>query len=216
MRPQPYRDRRHAGQVLADHLRHLACRESLLVLGLPRGGVPVAYEVAQMINAPLDVFVVRKLGLPGHEEFAIGALASGGTRVLNRTGLSFDEALVEDITRRESAELARRERLYRGDQPPLQLAGRSVVLVDDGLATGATMRAAAQAVRKKDPASLCIAAPVGAPQACRMLEAIADEVVCPAQPEDFTAVSLWYASFPQTGDEEVQALLEDARHPAGD
>jgi predicted phosphoribosyltransferase len=174
--------------------------------------VPVGYEVARGLGAPLDVLIVRKLGHPQHEEYAMGAIASGGIRVMNPEAERYVKpAEVERIARREQAELERRELLYRGDAAPLELSGRVVVLVDDGLATGSTMRAAARAVRQRQPAWTCIAVPVGAPETCDELRAEADELVCPAQPTPFRAVGLWYRAFPQTGDEEVRHLLEAAR-----
>jgi putative phosphoribosyl transferase len=209
----PYRDRQHAGRELARHLAHYAGRPGLLVLALPRGGVAVGYEVAQALQAPLDVFVVRKLGFPGHEEYAMGAIASGGVRVMNALpGLPVSEAEIEQVARRELAELERRERAYRGGGPPCEIAGRTVIVVDDGLATGATMRAAAQAIRRQHPLRLCVAVPVGARESCDALRALADEVVCPATPEPFRAVGLWYLDFPQASDEEVHELLEQARN----
>lgn len=212
----PYADREEAGRVLAHALEHLRGRAGLLVLALPRGGVPVAHEVAGELGAPLDVLIVRKLGHPGHEEYAMGAIASGGIRVMNADAASYVRAEdVERIARREQEELQRRELLYRGDAAPLQLSDRLVVLVDDGLATGSTMRAAARAVRQQRPASLCIAVPVGAPETVASLRAEADEVVCPAQPTPFRAVGLWYRAFPQTSDEEVRRLLAAARQSSG-
>jgi predicted phosphoribosyltransferase len=208
----PYADRQEAGEVLADSLQHLRGRAGLLVLALPRGGVPVAYEVARELGAPLDVLIVRKLGHPNHEEYAMGAIASGGIRVMNPEAERYVKpADVERVARREQAELERRELLYRGDASPLQLSGRVVVLVDDGLATGSTMKAAARAVRQQKPAWTCIAVPVGAPETCAELAAEADELVCPAQPIPFRAVGLWYRAFPQTSDEEVRHLLDAAR-----
>ncbi|HVZ43246.1 MAG TPA: phosphoribosyltransferase [Ramlibacter sp.] len=208
----PFRDRRHAGAVLAGRLAHYRGRPSLLVLALPRGGVPVAFEVAGSLQAPLDVFVVRKLGYPGHEEYAMGAIASGGVRVMNRLdGLPVSEAEIERVAAREQEELLRRERLYRGDAPPADLAGRTVIVVDDGLATGATMRAAATAIRQQRPARLCVAVPVGARDSCEAMRDVCDEVVCAATPEPFTAVGLWYRDFPQTSDDEVRELLQRAR-----
>lgn len=208
----PYTDRQEAGEVLARALQHLRGRAGLLVLALPRGGVPVGYEVARALGAPLDVLIVRKLGHPHHEEYAMGAIASGGIRVMNPEAERYVKpADVERIARREQAELERRELQYRGEAAPLALSGRVVVLVDDGLATGSTMRAAARAVRQQEPAWTCIAVPVGAPETCEALRAEADEVVCPAQPMPFRAVGLWYRAFPQTGDEEVRHLLDAAR-----
>lgn len=207
----PYRDRHHGGQVLADHLAHYRDQPELLVLALPRGGVAVGYEVAQALNAPLDVFVVRKLGFPGHEEYAMGAIATGGVRVMNdMPGLQVSDADIESATERARAELQRRERLYRGEAPAMTLEGRTVIVVDDGLATGATMRAAAEAIRMQGPRHLCVAVPVGARESCQALSHVADAVVCPATPEPFHAVGLWYQDFPQASDEEVQQLLEQA------
>lgn len=208
----PYGDRQEAGQVLARALDQERGRPGLLVLALPRGGVAVGFEVARALDAPLDVFVVRKLGLPGHEEYAIGAIASGGVRVLNSDpGVTVSPQALARVIEREQAELARREQLYRGGQPPLELQGRTVIVVDDGLATGATMRAAAQAIRRRQPARLVVAVPVGAPETCRSLRAEADAVVCPAMPQPFRAVGLWYRDFPQSTDDEVRLLLDEAR-----
>lgn len=204
----PYADRRDAGHRLGQSLHHLVGRAGLLVLGLPRGGVPVAAEVARALAAPLDVLIVRKLGHPQHAEYAIGAIASGGVRVMNEEATAGVRPQdVERVAQRELAELQRREQLYRGDAPPLVLHDRAVVLVDDGLATGSTMRAAVQAVRRQQPAWICVAVPVGAPESCAMLAREADEVVCPARPVPFRAVGLWYRDFPQTGDDEVRSLL---------
>lgn len=208
----PFRDRRQAGQMLADHLAQYRDAPQLLVLALPRGGVPVGYEVAQALNAPLDVFVVRKLGFPGHEEYAMGAIASGGVRVMNPLpGLYVSDEEIERVAAHEQAELQRREHLYRGDEPPVAIRGRTVIVVDDGLATGATMRAATEAIRLQGPRHLCVAVPVGARESCDALSQAADAVVCPATPEPFHAVGLWYHDFPQTSDDEVHQLLEQAR-----
>ncbi|HYF42472.1 MAG TPA: phosphoribosyltransferase [Ramlibacter sp.] len=210
----PYRDRSHAGRVLAEHLTRYRDAQGLLVLGLPRGGVPVAHEVAQALAAPLDVFVVRKLGYPGHEEYAIGAIAAGGVRIMKvPPGLQLSPDAVEKVAAREQVELERREALFRGQAPPLQVEGRTVILVDDGLATGATMEAAALALRRMGPRYLCMAVPVGAREGCEGLRAHADELVCPAQPEPFRAVSLWYQDFPQTGDAQVRQLLALHQRP---
>jgi putative phosphoribosyl transferase len=208
-----FRDREHAGRVLGERLRSYAGRENLLVLGLPRGGVPVAFEVARALDAPLDVFVVRKLGVPGHEELAMGALASGGVRVLNEElveQLGIDDESIARAAAAEAAELERRERAYRGDRGPVEAAGRTVILVDDGLATGATMRAASQAVRAQQPERLVVAAPVAAAQTCRELREEVDEVVCALTPDPFAAVGLWYEDFAPTEDEEVRRLLAAA------
>lgn len=211
--PLRYRDRREAGRALADRLRHFAGRQDVIVLALPRGGVPVAFEVAKAIGATLDVFMVRKLGLPGHPEFAIGAIASGGIRTLDDDLVRYyriPAATVEQLARAEQQELERRERAYRGARPPLVLEDRIVILVDDGLATGSTMRAAVIAVRRQLPSQIVVAAPVGARQACRALDQVADEVVCAMTPEPFNAVGLWYQNFEQTTDDEVRYLLAAA------
>ena len=215
--PERFRDRAEAGRVLADELQRYAGRDDVVVLALPRGGVPVGFEVARGLGAPLDVFVVRKLGVPGHEELAVGAIASGGVRVLNErvveaARLSEDE--LDAIAAREAAELERRERVYRGERRPLDVAGKVAIVVDDGLATGATMRAAVHAVRARDPARVVVGVPAGAPGTCDELGAVADEVVCVRTPEPFYAVGLWYADFSQTTDAEVRELLERASEPA--
>jgi len=211
-----FRDRRDAGEVLAARLEHWRDRPGLIVLALPRGGVPVADEVARALDAPLDVLVVRKLGAPWHPEFAIGALASGGIRILQPEADAMSNADIERMVRKEQAELDRRERLYRGERPGPALAGRSVILVDDGVATGSTMLAAAQAARAQHAAAVCVAVPVGAGSSCAALAEVADEVVCVETPEPFRAVSLWYEQFPQTGDDEIRAILAEAsrRHMA--
>jgi putative phosphoribosyl transferase len=215
---RPFDDRREAGAALAAHLRHLAGRNDVVVLGLPRGGVPVAYEVARALRAPLDVFIVRKLGVPGHHELAMGAIASGGVRVLNEDVLQWyrlSASTIDAVAHDEQVELQRREQLYRGERQPLDLRGRTVVLVDDGLATGSSMKAAVEAVRQHGPVRLVVAVPVGARDTCRSFTAIADEVVCARMPEPFSAVGLWYRDFSQTTDEEVRALLHDAPAAAG-
>jgi putative phosphoribosyl transferase len=209
----PFQDRREAGRVLAQKLDHYRGRNDLLVLALPRGGVAVGFEVARALQAPLDVFVVRKLGFPGHAEYAMGAIASGGVRVMNPSpGLSvLPKAVVDAVVAREQAELVRREQLYRAGQPAMEVRGRTVIVVDDGLATGSTMRAAVQALRRQQPARLVVAVPVGAEETCRELRGEADEVVCAATPRPFRAVGLWYRDFPQASDDEVRDLLEEAR-----
>ena len=184
------------------------------MLALPRGGVPVAFEVAGALGAPLDVFVVRKLGVPGHEELAMGAVASGGGIVLNRPvveNMRVQQAVVEEVARREFYEVLRREGMYRAEEPPLEIRGRHVVLVDDGLATGATMRAAVATLRLSKPARMVVAVPIAAPDARRELARLADDVVCASTPEDFRAVGLWYENFEQVKDSEVQSLLETHR-----
>jgi predicted phosphoribosyltransferase len=208
---QPFRDRREAGRVLASLLKSYAGRDDVVVLALPRGGVPVAYEVASALGAPLDVFLVRKLGTPGHRELAMGAIASGGVRVLNDDVVRWygiPESAIESVAREEAAELERRERAYRDGRPAPDLANRIVILVDDGLATGSTMRAAAQAVRLHRPARVVVAVPVGARQTCSEIAAVADEVICARMPEPFSAVGQWYLNFDQTDDDEVRELLQ--------
>jgi predicted phosphoribosyltransferase len=201
-------DRRQAGRALARLLDAYRGRSDVIVLGLPRGGVPVAYEVAQALAVPLDVYIVRKLGLPGHEEFAMGAIASGGTVVTNPDVEHLvSQQVIDVVAAHEGRELERRERLYRGDRPPLDLAGRTVILVDDGLATGSTMRAAARAVRKEGAARVVVAVPVSAAETCAALRAEVDEAVCACTPEPFRAVGLWYVDFDQTSDDEVRELL---------
>lgn len=209
--PVPFQDRHDAGRQLAAELDAYADRADVLVLGLPRGGVPVAYEVAEALAAPLDVFLVRKLGVPGHEELAMGAIASGGVRVLNDdvvADLRLPEAVIEAVAASELRELARRERLYRGDRPAPDVHGRTVVLVDDGLATGSTMRAAAEALRQQGPARIVAAVPVAAPVICRAIDEVVDETVCAVTPDPFYAVGLWYVDFSPTSDREVRDLLD--------
>jgi predicted phosphoribosyltransferase len=211
-----FRDRTHAGQELAGKLLRHAGQPNVLVLGLPRGGVPVAAEVARALGAPLDVFVVRKLGVPGQPEFAMGALASGGVRVLDLDvvrELAIPDAVIESITAVESEELRRRERAYRGTRPAPRVAGRTVILVDDGLATGSTMRAAVEALRQQNPARIVVAVPVGAPETCASFAGVADEVVCARAPEPFRAVGVWYDDFSQTTDDEVREALEHQPSP---
>jgi len=217
--PARFRDRAAAGQKLARELAEYAGRPNVVVLALPRGGVPVAFEVARALGAPLDVFVVRKLGLPRHEELAMGAIASGGVRLLNRDVIEtygVSNADVERVTAREQAELERRERRYRGSRPFPDLTGKTVILVDDGLATGATMRAAVEALRLERPGEIIVAVPVAAPETCDAFRDVADDVVCAITPEPFYAVGLWYEDFSQTTDEEVHDLLERAarEHPS--
>jgi putative phosphoribosyl transferase len=192
-------------------LQQYAGRDNVVVLALPRGGVPVAFEIAEVLGAPLDIFVVRKLGMPGHPEYAMGAIASGGIRVISDDVVRWygiSPAAIEAVAREELAELERREREYRRGRPLPDLGGRTVILVDDGLATGSTMRAAVQAVRALGPARVVVAVPVGAPQTCEEFNDITDETLCARTPEPFSAVGLWYRDFSQTSDEEVRALLE--------
>ncbi|MBA2572148.1 MAG: phosphoribosyltransferase [Gemmatimonadetes bacterium] len=212
MRPQ-FQDRVEAGQVLASELGAYVGQPDVLVLALPRGGVPVAFEVAQALHAPLDVFLVRKLGVPGHEELAMGAIASGGVRVLNRSvvdSLSIPDHVIAAVAVQEQRELERREHAYRGNRPDPEVRGRTVLLVDDGLATGATMRAAAAAIRAQEPRRLVVAVPVAARETCDEFRDEVDEVVCAITPEPFYAVGVWYRDFSQTTDEEVHELLERA------
>jgi putative phosphoribosyl transferase len=205
-----YLNRREAGVELARKLERYADRDDVVVLALPRGGVPVAFEVAQALGAELDIFLVRKLGVPGHRELAMGAIASGGVRVLNHDVVSYlgvPNHVIDEVAREEQAELERREHEYRGDRPPVDLRHRVVMLVDDGLATGSTMRAGVEAVRKYEPSRIVVAVPVAPPSTCGELERIADEVVCAQTPEPFSAVGLWYRDFSQTTDDEVRELL---------
>lgn len=205
-----FRDRTDAGRALADAVRGRAAGDGVVVLGLPRGGVPVAAEVARALGAPLDVFVVRKLGTPGHRELAMGAIASGGIRVMNddlvrRLGVPPDA--VQAVVDEETAELHRREAAYRSGRPPLELPARTAVLVDDGLATGATMLAAVEAVRAAEAGRVVVAVPVGSPEACDRLRAQADDLICLHEPVDFGAVGTYYSDFAQTSDDEVRRLL---------
>jgi putative phosphoribosyl transferase len=209
----PFADRRHAGKRLAARLASYANRSDVLVLALPRGGVPVAYEVARALSAPLDVFLVRKLGVPGDEELAMGAIASGGVRVLNEEvtrRIHISDSAIDEVASREQQELQRRERLYRGNQAAPDVEGRTVILIDDGLATGSTMRAAATALRHMRPSKIIVAVPVAAAETCADLRSKVDEVICGATPEPFMAVGAWYSDFEQTSDEEVRELLHRA------
>jgi len=219
--PVPYRNRTEAGRFLAEKLAGYARDPDLLVLALPRGGVPVAYEVARALDAPLDVFLVRKLGVPGHEELAMGAIATGGVRFLNedlvRT-LRIPPGVISDVVAAELKELRRRERAYHGDRPAPDARGRTVILVDDGLATGSTMRGAVAALRRQDPRRIVVAVPIAAPSACEEFQSEVDEVICARTPEPFYSVGLWYKDFSQTSDDEVRDLLARAareRPPAG-
>ena len=210
-----FTDRRDAGKVLAQKLSAYAGQTDVIVLALPRGGVPVAYEVALTLNAPLDVFLVRKLGLPGREELAIGAIASGGIRVLNEDiirVLGVPEEVINIVARNELQELGRREHNYRGDRPAPELHNRKVILIDDGLATGASMRAAVVGVRAQHPARIVIAVPAASPELCNAFQFEVDEMVCAMTPEPFYGLSRWYEDFSQTTDAEVRMFLEEANH----
>lgn len=214
-----FRDRTDAGRRLADRLAQYAGRPDLVVLGLPRGGIPVACEVGRALGAPLDVFVVRKLGMPGEEELAVGAIATGGVRVVNEelvSSLGIPASVIDRVAAREERELQRREREYRGERSPVPVAGRVAILVDDGLATGASMRAAVAALRRLGPARIVVAVPVGAAQTVEDLLNFADEVLCAETPEPFHAVGTWYDDFSQTTDEEVRRLLDAARRDERD
>jgi predicted phosphoribosyltransferase len=210
MKPRRFRDRHDAGRQLAEKLRKYSNARDVLVLALPRGGVPVAYEVARALGAPLDVFLVRKLGLPGHEELAMGAVARGGVQVLNDEivhGLNIPNHVIEAVAARERQELSRREHLYRNGRPTADVLGRLVILVDDGLATGASMRAAVLALKQQQAGSIIVAVPTASPDICEALKAHADEVISVITPEPFLAVGHWYDDFTQTTDEEVRDLL---------
>ena len=210
MEAPPFRDRADAGRELARALAAYEGRDDVVVLGLARGGVPVAAEVARRLGAPLDVFVVRKLGVEGRDELAMGAIASGGVRVLNQSvidGLGIGAGEIERVAEREGAELARRSQRYRGDRPDLDVTGQVVIVVDDGLATGSTMRAAVAAVRQRAPARVVVAVPVGAPATCEELRRVADDVVCLRTPRHFYAVGQWYRDFSATTDDQVAAAV---------
>lgn len=211
--PARYRDRVDAGRRLAGLLRQYADRPDVVVLALPRGGVPVAFEVARALHVPLDVFVVRKIGLPAHPELAIGAIASGGVRLVDESAVrrfGVTESQLAAVSAAEERELERRERAYRDRLPSPDLHGKTVILIDDGLATGASMAAAATAVRAQDPGRVVVAVPVAAPETCEAFQDMVDQVVCGATPEPFHAVGLWYEDFSQTSDQEVHELLERA------
>jgi predicted phosphoribosyltransferase len=208
-----FRDRTEAGQLLAERLRKYAGRDDVVVLALPRGGVPVGYEVAKALGAPLGVFLVRKVGVPGQEELAMGAIASGGVLVLDEhlvRRLGIDESALKSAVAAEARELERRAAAYDGNREPPPLEGKTVILVDDGLATGATMRAAALAVRRLNPGRVVVAVPVAAAETCKEFEDVVDEIVCEITPEPFRAVGLWYEDFSQTTDDEVRELLARA------
>ncbi len=205
-----YRDRIDAGKQLASRLADYANRDDVLVLALPRGGVPVAYEVAKALPAPLDIFLVRKLGVPGHEELAMGAIATGGVRVVNDDVVNYlriPDDVIDAVADKELSELERRERAYRGTRPEPNVQGKTVILVDDGLATGSTMRAAAAALRQQNPARIVVAAPVSATQTCDEYRMGVDEIICAKTPEPFMGVGMWYLDFSQTSDEEVREIL---------
>jgi putative phosphoribosyl transferase len=209
----PLQNRKQAGQLLGHALQHYAGRNDIIVLALPRGGVPVAFEVASALRAPLDLMLVRKLGTPGQEELAMGAITQGGVRVMNPDVvdvLRVSEDVIAAVERRERKELERRQRVYRGNRPPSDLRAKCVMLIDDGLATGATMRSAVQAVRAQKPSQIVIAVPIAPENTVDLLRDEADEVVCLATPEPFVAIGRWYLEFPQTSDAEVKALLERA------
>jgi predicted phosphoribosyltransferase len=215
---EAFTDRRAAGRALAVMLQHYARRNDVIVLALPRGGVPVAFEVARALDAPLDVFLVRKLGTPGQPELAMGAIASGGIRVLNDDvvrWLAIPPDQIDAVARQEQHELERREAVYRKGTTVPPLTGRTVLLVDDGLATGSTMRAAVQAVKQQQPARVIVAVPVGASDTCDELRAVADEVICARTPTPFAAVGQWYLDFVQTTDDEVRALLSERAYELG-
>jgi predicted phosphoribosyltransferase len=216
MRTPLFSDRRDAGRRLSKQLSHYAEDKDVLVLALPRGGVPVAYEVARSLRAPLDVFLVRKLGVPGHEELAMGAIASGGVRVINDDVvrvLNITEKDIDQVAAREQQEMERRERQYRGDRPPPAIRGRKIILVDDGLATGASMRAAIAALRTQGPAEIVAAVPTAPPETCRSFESEVDRIICAETPQPFQAVGLWYKDFSQTTDDEVREYLQLASEP---
>lgn len=208
-----YEDRYEAGKILARELQGYANQSDTLVLALPRGGVPVAYEVALALSLPLDVFMVRKLGVPGHEELAMGAISTGGYKVFNQDiieSLGISESMIEAAIAEQQQELQRRERVYRGSHPDPEIKGKTIILVDDGIATGATIRVALKALRHQNPTKLIVAVPVASPTTCDELAEMTDEVICPLQPEDLRAVGVWYRDFSQTTDKVVIDLLEKA------
>lgn len=206
-----FTDRQEAGTILAEYLKDYANQSNVIILALPRGGVPVAYEIATALAIPLDIFIVRKLGVPGHEELAMGAIASGGTVIFNElliSALNLDQSSIDLVLQAEQKELLRRELLYRGDRPFPKLLDKTIILVDDGIATGSTMFAAVKALRKYKPASIIIAVPVAARETCEEMTQLVEKVICPLQPINFYAVGLWYENFIQTSDNEVIELLE--------
>ncbi len=208
-----FENRTEAGRFLANKLMHYANRPDVIVFGLPRGGVPVAYQVAQALNAPLDVFIIRKLGVPGHEELAMGAIATGGVSFLNKElieSMNISMPQIEAVVSREYEEMLRREQLYRGNRLLPDVRGQTVILVDDGLATGASMWAAVTAIRKFNPNKIVVAVPVASAQTCEEFKHLLDEVVCGITPDPFIAVGIWYEDFSETSDDEVRALLEHA------
>jgi putative phosphoribosyl transferase len=214
-----FKNRQEAGQRLASRLGKYANREDVMVLGVPRGGVPVASEVAAALNLPLDIFVLRKLGVPGHEELAFGAIGSGGVRVLDREvvkSVGLSDSVIELVTRAERTELARREQIYRGGRPPLDVRGKTVILVDDGIATGSSLRAGVRALRQMQPAAIVIAAPVAPRSTVNRLRREVDDVVCAAIPERFYGVGQFYHDFSQVSDEEVNELLDRASRQRGE
>ena len=211
-----FKDRRDAGKSLSKGLMRYASREDVMILGLPRGGVPVAFEISRALDCPMDVFIVRKLGHPQQEELALGAIASGGVRVLNEhivESPAIDEKIITEVTARERKELQRRERLYRGENPWPGLEGKTIILVDDGIATGATMKAAVAALRKQNVSKTIVAVPAAPPEICEELEELVDEMVCLIKPSPFLAVGQWYGDFSQTSDREVKNFLEKASLP---
>jgi predicted phosphoribosyltransferase len=211
----PFKDRRDAGRKLAQKLMTYAGQSNAVVLALPRGGVPVAYEVALALRVPLDIFIIRKLGVPGREELALGAIASGGVRVLNGDlirMLGVPDEVINFVVKRELEEMHRREKAYRNDRPPLEVRERAVILIDDGLATGASMRAAIEGLRAQQPARIVVAVPTAAPDVCEAFETEVDEIVCAVTPEPFYGVGRWYEDFSQVTDAEVRILLEQANH----
>jgi predicted phosphoribosyltransferase len=217
VRPGHFKNRNEAGQQLAEKLAPYADEPDVIVLALPRGGVPVGYEVARALGVPLDVFLVRKLGVPGYEEFAMGAIASGGVRVMNERVirlLHIPEYTIEAITTSEQRELERREHLYRGDRAPPDVRDRTVIIVDDGLATGATMHAAVKALRRQQPARIVVAIPTASPDICLQFQPVAEDVVCLIMPEPFHAVGVWYRDFNQISDGDVREFLAQANAPA--